>query len=130
MKRPAFLMAAGLAVVGAACSGSLGTGGSPTTTATPMSAPQMCTRGQNVFSQIDELDNKKPEYLDEVKKAMKSLGERPAEEINDDVKAFVAYVQSATDKAQLASFPADMRVSISRIDQWWQRNCGKTLIGG
>jgi hypothetical protein len=126
-----FAAAAILAVTGittlAACSGSLG--GSATTTEPPLAIPDMCTLGQNVFRDIDELDRKKPEYLDQVKKAVKPLGERAPKDVAEDVKAWVAYVQSATNVAQLANLPADMKVSTSRIDAWWQRNCGKPLIG-
>jgi hypothetical protein len=129
--RPTLASAAILAVTGlaalTACSGSLG--GSPTTTEPPLAIPDMCTLGQNVFRDIDELDRKKPEYLDQVKKAVKPLAGRAPQDVAEDVKAFVAYIDSATNVAQLANLPADMKVSTSRIDAWWQRNCGKPLIG-
>jgi hypothetical protein len=120
------LMVAALVTLGA-CSGSLG--GSATTTQAPLPIPDMCTLGQNVFRDIDALDRKKPDYLDQVKKAVKRLGERAPKDVAEDVKAFVAYVQATTDVAQLANLPADMKVSTSRIDDWWRRNCGKPLIG-
>jgi hypothetical protein len=116
------------ATVGA-CSGTLGTGGAPTTTAKPLSARDMCTRGQNAFTEVDELDRTKPDFLEKAKTALKPLAERPPTDINDDVKAWIAYVQGATDPGQLGDLPPDLRVSTARIDQWWQANCGKTLIG-
>jgi hypothetical protein len=118
-----------IGVVAAGCSGSGGPGSAPTTTAAPLSARDMCTLGQNIFQDVDALDRSKPEYLDQVKKAVKPLADRAPADIADDTRAWVAYVQSATSAAQLASMPADLRVSTNRIDAWWKQNCGKPLIG-
>jgi hypothetical protein len=113
----------------AGCGGTTGSGGSPTTTAKPLAAKDMCTEGANVFGTVDELDKTKPDFLDKAKKAIKPLADRPPAEIAEDIKAFVAYTQQVTDPAQLGALPADLRVSTQRIDAWWKQNCGKPLIG-
>jgi hypothetical protein len=111
------------------CSGSLGTGSGPTTTAKPLAPKDMCVAGQNAFTTIDELDRTKPDYLDKVKAAVKSLANRAPEAIHDDLRAWVDYVQASTDVGQLASLPADLKVSTARVDTWWKQNCGKPFIG-
>jgi hypothetical protein len=123
------LALSGLALL-TACSGSLGTGGAPTTTEEPWPTEDMCVLGRNVFLDIDELDRKEPDYLDEVKKAVDRLDDRAPAEIADDMRAFVTYVEEATDKSELEALPDHVLVSTGRIDEWWQDNCGGTLIGG
>jgi hypothetical protein len=112
-----------------ACSGSLGTGSGVTTTAKPLNARDMCTTGQNAYGAISELDRSKPDYIDKVKGIVKPLPERAPADLKDDMTAWVDYVQQVTAVAQLASPPADLKVSMGRIDQWWQQNCGKAFFG-
>src|SRR4051794_40279187 len=69
----AFVLAVTGLSLASGCSGSLGTGSGPTTTEKPLAPKDMCVAGQNVFTTIDELDRTKPDYLDKVKAAVKSL---------------------------------------------------------
>jgi hypothetical protein len=123
-----FVAVTGIALV-SGCSGSLGTGSGPTTTEKPLTPKDMCVAGQNAFTTIDELDRTKPDYIDKVKAAVKSLANRAPEAIHDDLKAWVDYVQASSDVSQLANLPGDLRISTARVDTWWKQNCGKPFIG-
>jgi hypothetical protein len=112
----------------AACSG-LGTSGTPTTTEPPLPPKEMCDLGDEVFAKVDEADPTKPDYMERVKAQIKRLAPRAPTEIYEDVRVWNDYVQSTSDRAQLATLPGDLQVSTDRIDAWWRQNCGKPLIG-
>ena len=117
------LLLAGASAV-SACGGSIG---SSPTTEKPMTPAQMCANGHNVFTRIDELDRTDPEYLTKLKDVIKVFGTQAPAEIHDDLRAWTDYVKSVSSPDQLATLPTDLQVSTKRVDDWWQRNCGKSF---
>lgn len=127
-RRGALALAAIALLALGACSGSLGT--NPTaTTKPPLPVKDLCKLGADVFVQIDHFDRTAPDFLDKIKNEVRPLADRAPADVREDMQAWVNFILSATDATQLASFPSDLKVSTRRIDEWWKRNCGTTLIG-